>query len=414
MLLIVNLQFSDKRKTGLPGDAEPGSSFPDKEIRQPGHRRDESPIHVLLSLLNRLRQTVGGFFVQNDNKVGNGWQTILKDTSCGRAVNACHAQSYIMKNMTHILALLLVCLTPFCKPGEGIAQSAATAVAVVGNREITAAQLSEALHRRVVSQQGMGDATAEKKLLLTEIIRQELLYAAALKEGYDQRPEIQEAVRLLLGRTYREEKLAILLNQVSVTDEELADSYRVHAAEHTTPARRQLALIEIRLPARATAEKREELRLRAEQARREVLALPATTRDFASVAVNYSDDQASRYRGGEIGWLTREQPNSRWFGPVLDALFSLAGPGMISPVLTTPEGYYLVKLLAIEKSALRPFHEVKEQIRLQLREKKKAQLITEFYTQLQKNVSVTINEQLLADMELPTPVTVTPPPLPGR
>lgn len=319
-----------------------------------------------------------------------------------------------MKKIPYIVFLGLVSLALLWQPGTVVAQSAAAAVAVVGGREVTVGQYAEALQQRVGGQQPSGDAVVAKKQLLTELIRQELLYAAALKEGYDQRPEIREAVRLLLSRVYREEKLAVLLDKINITDGELADAYRANAADYTTPARRRLALIEIRVPTKATAEKREELRQRAEQARNEALALPASTPAFATVAVNYSDDQASRYRGGEIGWLARDQQRSRWNGPVLEELFTLAEPGMISPVLATPDGFYLVKLLEISTSALRPFSDVKEQIRHQLLEKKRVQITNDFYAQLQKEVSVTINEQLLADIEMPARLTVKPPSLPGR
>jgi parvulin-like peptidyl-prolyl isomerase len=286
-------------------------------------------------------------------------------------------------------------------------------VAIVGDKIITAAQFRETLLRADRGE----DLLEGKKLLMTEMVHQELLYAAAVREGYGQRPEIREAMRRLVIARYREDMLESLLKRIVVTDKEVADFYREHGAEFSTPAMRRSAVIEIRIPAKATPEHRAELRGRAEKARSEAGAFTPATLSFATVAVNYSDDQASRYRGGEIGWLTREQRNSRWDGVVKEAIFSLDVPGMVSPILTTAEAYYVVKFMEIKKSAPLTLNEVAEQIRRRLNEKKKEQVTDEFYATLRKEVPVTINEQLLAEMELPARKVnsaLKPPSLPGQ
>ncbi|MCY3630025.1 MAG: peptidylprolyl isomerase [Bacteroidetes bacterium] len=65
--------------------------------------------------------------------------------------------------------------------------------------------------------------------------------------------------------------------------------------------------------------------------------------DFAEVAINHSDDQASAQSGGSLGGLIQfRNPNlDRTFH---DALFTLKTPGQISDIVETPFGLHLIKL----------------------------------------------------------------------
>ena len=106
-------------------------------------------------------------------------------------------------------------------PASG-ALAASNPLATVGEKKITPKEFKEELSRRA-SQFTTPD---QKEALLKEMIRAEILYAAALKEGYDRHPEILRSLRQLLINAYRQEHLIPKLNQITVSDKEIEKYYR--------------------------------------------------------------------------------------------------------------------------------------------------------------------------------------------
>lgn len=67
--------------------------------------------------------------------------------------------------------------------------------------------------------------------------------------------------------------------------------------------------------------------------------------DFAALAEKHSKDPGSATQGGDLGFASKGM-----FVPEFeDALFALAKPGDVSPVVKTPFGYHLIKLTAVRK-----------------------------------------------------------------
>lgn len=114
------------------------------------------------------------------------------------------------------------------------------------------------------------------------------------------------------------------------------------------------------------------LKQRAEQvhARHILLADPTTAQqvrrmleageDFATLAAQYSHDQFTRGRGGDLGWFARRL--LAW-PEVEEAAFALQ-PGQISEVVQSPMGCHIIQV--VERDADRPlppemFQALKEQ-----------------------------------------------------
>lgn len=123
-------------------------------------------------------------------------------------------------------------------------------------------------------------------------------------------------------------------NRVVVTESEL-ESYFAHQTQKGSDTEYNLAHILIQVPDQANAEKIQERKQKAEQA----LAELKKGTDFGQVAATFSD-APDALQGGELGW----RPASRLPQLFSDALNALQ-PGEISPVLRSPNGFHLVKLL---------------------------------------------------------------------
>lgn len=75
--------------------------------------------------------------------------------------------------------------------------------------------------------------------------------------------------------------------------------------------------------------------------------------DFATLAQQYSEDPATASSGGDMGLIPQSVLMQQIPAPLRAAILALH-PGEVSPVISTPQGYYLLKLLAVEPAGLRP------------------------------------------------------------
>ncbi len=297
-----------------------------------------------------------------------------------------------------------------------VAAAGGDVLAEVAGRQITVGDLEREMTRR-----GGGLVFADPEIrqaLLAELVERELLLAAAVEAGYDRDPEAVAVFERMVAARYQSDALDALLAGVTVDDAAVAAYYRTHRDAYARPARVQAAMIFFTLPTTASEERRQEVQARAERVRSEALALDATVRHFGSLAVDHSDDRASRYRGGVIGWLVEHPGRSyRWHPAVVEAVFQLSAPGAISPVITADDGLYLVRLVEREGATPQPLERVRDGIRHQLVQAERDRLRAAFFVDLRARLPVTVDETLLATVEAPPSdrdqTDQTPPPVPA-
>ena len=73
---------------------------------------------------------------------------------------------------------------------------------------------------------------------------------------------------------------------------------------------------------------------------------------FTALAQQYSIDASTRPDGGDLGWFTRGTGTVLWT-EVEDAAFALK-PGQISPIVHSPIGYHIIKVVDRQTRALTP------------------------------------------------------------
>lgn len=123
-------------------------------------------------------------------------------------------------------------------------------------------------------------------------------------------------------------------DKIHVTNSEVEHYLQQHRSSDEM-VEYDLAHILIRLPDQASPHEIAQARARAEKARMDAL----TGGDFAKIAATYSDASDS-LRGGVIGWRAAD----RLPGLFVEALDHMK-PGGISPVLRSPAGFHIIKLL---------------------------------------------------------------------
>ena len=148
---------------------------------------------------------------------------------------------------------------------------------------------------------------------------------------------------------------------------------------------------------------------KAESVLTEARRLDASERSFGVLAQRHSEDQATRYGGGDAGWVSREE-HGRWIPAVTDAAFALVKPGDLSPIVETANGCYLVKLIERKAAGHRPLAEVKEAIGYRLAVEKRQRTQQQFYETMKAGLKIDINRPLLDSLAPPTVQTETRPP----
>lgn len=279
-------------------------------------------------------------------------------------------------------------------------------LATVGRAEITVGDFKRAMLRRGG---GFPDAFADEKkrnALLDELIEFETLAELARSAGYFEDPEVVRAWKQMAIDHYQRGILERSGAQLEVSGSELTNYFKAHATQFTVPERLRAAVIHVRVPEKTTAAKRAELRARAEEARAEALQLDAATRHFGSLAARFSDDQATRYKGGDAGWITREARFQRWTNTILDAISRLTEPGAVSAVLEDDKGYYVFRLMERQPAHPIAFEIVRENLRQKMTLEKQDRLLSQAIAAEGKEIRVTRKTDLLK--------TITSPPAPRR
>ena len=138
------------------------------------------------------------------------------------------------------------------------------------------------------------------------------------------RPYVQQ-------QTFAQLRDEVMTADTVVSDEELEEFYATEAPGLRMKARHIL----VTYPSDATAEQRDSVRALAE----ELQDRAAAGEDFSALAREYSDDQATRPDGGDLGWFER----GNMVEPFEEAAFALE-VGEVSEVVETPFGLHIIKV----------------------------------------------------------------------
>ena len=298
------------------------------------------------------------------------------------------------------VSALLVSTACERRPSAGHAVPASNIVATVGEATITREALAKELAR-----QGAGRT---RESVLEEMIRFECVLAKAKADGYDRRPEIVHDINRLIVARYRENQQAGAEARMGASEEEIRSHYATNVDRYATPERVRAAVIQWHVSAKVTPDKRTEAKARAASVRTAARTLDVA--GFAQLVRQHSEDQATRYRGGDAGWLTRSEADTPWEPELLKAIFELATPGDLSGVIETPRGFYVARLLERRPAGVRPIEEVRDRINYELSIEKRKQGEAAFFEQLKAGLSICIYSNVLESVLPVSPAVDRKPP----
>lgn len=249
----------------------------------------------------------------------------------------------------------------------------ADAVARVGDWVLTKKEYEERLEalKELVPEYDDSDEES-RRLVLEELVRQELLIKDAEDSGFAQSEDIEEAVeefrRTLIVREVVQQKT----ENITVTEEEAREFYKQNENVLIEPLELDVS----------------EIVVETEDKAKQILASILQGADFSEAArANSISESASE--GGSLGFITEVS-----FPQMGNALMTLEEGG-VSNVFKGPEGFYIVKVNEKRGGELIPFEELKEQIIENQKRVKQQQAVLEYINGLRNEYKVEINEDLI-------------------
>lgn len=178
-----------------------------------------------------------------------------------------------------------------------------------------------------------------KKKILENIVEQELLYQEAVKQGVNRDKDVQAKYDL-----YRKVIVAQALVEKEI--ENSAKEYYDENQDEFKKFKLSHIMIEYTNPEELKTGKGKK-EVRSEEAAlklaNDVKEKLNSGKDFAELAKEFSDDSATKNRGGDLGLVSKndQRLNSRGFGPLIEKALELKVGENFGPIKTN-KGYHII------------------------------------------------------------------------
>jgi len=263
---------------------------------------------------------------------------------------------------------------------SAVTQNASTSVSMgpetlarVGNWTISVGEFSERLSalKEVVPEYDTSDLEA-RRLVLDELINQQVLVLGAEKTGLARQKDITAAVDEFRRTLIVREVARQLTENIIVSEIEARVFYDENQESLISAA--QWSVREIVVPTKEEAAN--------------ILGQILVGADFAQMARQHSKGKTAT-NGGDLGFITEEP-----FPQMGNALLSLEVGG-VSGVFKGPDGYYVAKLEEKKGGEQIEFEEIKEDIIQSQTLLKQQQVILDHLDRLKESTKIEINKDLL-------------------
>ena len=196
---------------------------------------------------------------------------------------------------------------------------------------------------------------------------------AAVKAYYDAH-KAQYMTPETVNLRYVELSLAELASKVPAGDAQLKAYYDEQKAKtperYVQPEQRHVRHILLQV---ADAKDDAAVKAKAEG----ILKRAQSGEDFAKLATEYSQDPGSAQKGGDLGWADRKA----YVAPFADAAFGMKEGEITGPV-KTQFGYHILKLEAIQPTAVKTFEQAKDELATEYRQSEAERLFNDAQDQL--------------------------------
>jgi foldase protein PrsA len=266
--------------------------------------------------------------------------------------------------------------------GYGLWQWQENTVAVVGKQRITKSEfykeleagagaevleglITQAVIRQAAAAQGLNPSKSDVDAEL-ELVRQQFPDAASFQAALQQSGMTEEDLRENIFTSLALENLAT--QGVSASNEEVEDYYQAHKEEFGQPeqVRARHILVD-------TKQEADNIRAKLDSGA-----------DFATLALQYSKDQQTKNRGGDLGYFTKGEMMREFE----EAAFALQ-PGETSDPVETLYGYHIIRVEDHKQAVIPPLGDVRNEVERAVK-RQKARPLEEVLQELRAGVDVDV------------------------
>lgn len=180
------------------------------------------------------------------------------------------------------------------------------------------------------------------------------LAAALAQQGYTMETYRRDVERQIL----RMRAINMLVRpRVTVTDEDVRARYDAMLRRSAAVSKVHLQHVLIALPENPSGPELAAAKERAAQ----VIARAKAGTPFTDLAREYSDDVATRESGGDLGWIDRGSIATEW-----EVIVFAMDKGEVRGPISGPRGLHVFHVSDLARSDVKPFDELKEQLRSEL------------------------------------------------
>ena len=241
-------------------------------------------------------------------------------------------------------------------------------LAVVNGKPITQSEFDVRWAELPESRQARYQREGGKKKFLDDMISRELLLQEARRQGLDQTTEVRARAQRFQEQLALDELMREMARtHAEVTQEELEDYYMAHSS--AVLATEQIRAAQIVVP---TAVQALDLKNQLEAGA-----------DFAKLAQKFSTDQATKYRGGDLG------PYRKGAAPQeIEAAILTQNPGTVSEPIQVAAGFALVKVTSRDPLDARSAHVARERLQQELYAEKRRKQFEELLASLRSKAAI--------------------------
>ena len=261
-------------------------------------------------------------------------------------------------------------------------------LAKIGNSTITMTDFNRMIsYYDAAKQKALAENPAFKATILQRIIQGKVVSMIAKDAGFSDRPDIKEQIELMsndiITAAYLKKEV---VDKINVTEEDMKNYYTAHKEEFEGPETVRVGFILIGLDRSASDEDKKKAREKAE----DILKRVKAGEDFGKLAAEFSDDPATKQRGGDFGVVTwrKEMPKFE------KAIFSLPQGGG-SDLFESSFGYYIIKAEARQKGKAESFDNSRAKIKEKIIAEFAQSKVKEFVMNAMEKAGVEINLQAL-------------------
>lgn len=286
----------------------------------------------------------------------------------------------------------LIAISALSAPALSLDLFGGKAVGQMGEIQVTATQMRELIEAQTpeVRKTLLDNPATLRDLIQAELLRRTLI-AEAKKAEWDKRPNVALTMERAREQAMIDDYIAARIEPAPTypPEKDIAATYEANKAQFRIPSQLHLAQILLRVSRDAGKEVED----KAAATAKEVSAKLALGGKFADFVQLYSQDEGSKDKGGDLGWLSLDALN-----PQIRAEIGNLKPGEVSKPLRTPFGWQIIKVVERKAEAIRPLLEVRDTIVKALREAQAQENRKRYLDDLRKQTPVSVEDGAFGDI----------------